>query len=117
MKPFWKHVPDEMERHILAKAQRSAYLFLIASLFLWTMYESIQVYLRHTRPNLLPCLLLTGAALVQSFSQLILTRGAVKDDDDSCETAPLARLIVLSCAAAGVLAAAVAAVVLLAVRP
>ncbi len=116
MKPFWKHVPDEMERHILAKAQRSAYLFLIASLFLWTMYESIQVYLRHTRPNLLPCLLLTGAALVQSFSQLILTRGAVKDDD-SCETAPLARLIVLSCAAAGVLAAAVAAVVLLAVRP
>ena len=29
MKPFWKHVPDEMERHILAKAQRSAYLFLI----------------------------------------------------------------------------------------
>ena len=27
MKPFWKHVPDEMERHILAKAQRSAYLF------------------------------------------------------------------------------------------
>ena len=117
MKPFWKHVHDEMERHILAKAQRSAYLFLIASLFLWTMYESIQVYLRHTRPNLLSCLLLTGAALVQSFSQLILTRGAVKDDSDSCETAPLARLIVLSCAAAGVLAAAVAAVVLLAVHP
>ena len=107
---------DEMERHILFKAQRNAYLFLIAALVIWSFYESIQVYIHHSRLNLLPCLLLTAAVLIQSFSQIILTRSAVKDDEDSCETGPLARMVVLACAAAGVLAAAVTAVVILGVR-
>ena len=64
----------------------------------------------------LPCLLLGAAALIQSFSQMALTRNAVKDDEDSCETGPLARMVVLACAAAGVLAAAVTAVAILGVR-
>ena len=58
---------DEMERHILFKAQRNAYLFLIAALVIWSFYESIQVYIHHSRLNLLPCLLLTAAVLIQSF--------------------------------------------------
>ena len=94
--------PDEMERHIIAKAQRNAYLFLVAALLLWSLYESLCVFLWHSRLNLLPCGLLSGAALVQAFSQLLLTRRAVKDDEDSQETAPLARLVVLACVAAGV---------------
>ena len=32
---------DEMERHILFKAQRNAYLFLVAALVIWSFYESI----------------------------------------------------------------------------
>lgn len=43
MKGIWKRLgfrrPDEMERFILFKAQRNAYLFLVAALFLWTVYE------------------------------------------------------------------------------
>lgn len=120
MKGIWKRLgfrrPDEMERFILFKAQRNAYLFLVAALFLWTVYESCRVYIHHTRLNLLPCLLLGAAALIQSFSQMALTRNAVKDDEDSCETGPLARMVVLACAAAGVLAAAVTAVAILGVR-
>lgn len=120
MKGPWKHAlfrrPDEMERSILFKAQRIAYLFLVASLFLWSLYESCQVYLGRGGLDLMPCLLLVGAALIQSFSQLILTRRAVKDDEDSCETGPLARLVVLACAAGGVLAAVAAAFVLLGMR-
>ncbi len=107
---------DEMERHILFKAQRNAYLFLVAALVIWSFYESIQVYIHHSRLNLLPCLLLTAAVLIQSFSQLALTRGAVKDDEDSCETGPLVKLVLLACAAAAVAVTAGAAVVLMGVR-
>lgn len=120
MNRFWKKLglrkPDEMERFILFRAQRNAYLFLVAALLCWSLYESCLVYIHHSRLNLLPCLLLIAAALIQSFSQLVLTRNAVKDDEDSCETGPLARMVVLACAAAGVLAAAVTAVVILGVR-
>lgn len=120
MNRFWKKLglrkPDEMERFILFRAQRNAYLFLVAALLCWSMYESCRVYIHHSRLNLLPCLLLIAAALIQSFSQLVLTRNAVKDDEDSCETGPLARMVVLACAAAGVLAAAVTAVAILGVR-
>lgn len=120
MNRFWKKLGlrklDEMERFILFRAQRNAYLFLVAALLCWSMYESCRVYIHHSRLNLLPCLLLIAAALIQSFSQLVLTRNAVKDDEDSCETGPLARMVVLACAAAGVLAAAVTAVVILGVR-
>ncbi len=107
---------DEMERHILLRAQRNAYLFLVAALALWSFYESWQVYARQTRLNLLPCLLLTAAVLIQSASQLALTRNAVKDDEDSCETGQLAKLAALGCAVACGAAAIIAAVVLLCVR-
>ena len=120
MPAFWKrlkpHKPDEMERHILFKAQRNAYLFLIAALVIWSFYESIQVYIHHSRLNLLPCLLLTAAVLIQSFSQIILTRSAVKDDEDSYETGPLIKLVLLACVIAAAAATAVAAVVLMGVR-
>ena len=120
MKDFLKrlgfHKMDEMERHIAFKAQRNGYIFLVLALAVWPIYESCQVYLYHGRLNPVPCFLLVAATLVQSFSQLILTRNAVKDDEDSYETGPLARLVILTCAAAGIIAAAVAAVVLLGVR-
>lgn len=114
-KPFRK--PDEMERHILFQAQRNSYLFLVMALTAWSFCESGRVYLHHTRLNLLPCLLLAGALLVQAFSQLLLTRRAVKDDEDSYETEPLARLVVLICVLAALLAAAAGAFVLLCVKP
>ena len=107
---------DEMERLILFKAQRNSYLFLTAALLIWSIYESCQVYLYHSRLNLLPCLLLAAAALIQSLSQLVLTRNVVKGDADSWETDPLIGIVVLSCAASGVIAAVLAAVVLMGVR-
>lgn len=87
MPAFWKrlkpHKPDEMERHILFKAQRNSYFFLVAALLAWSLWESCQTFVHHTRPNLLPCLLLVAAALIQSLSQLWLTRNAVQGDEDS----------------------------------
>ena len=120
MRPFWKDLlprrPDEMERAILFTAQRNAYLVLTAALLVWSLAESWGVYARRDPLNLLPCLLLGTAALVQGFSQLVLTRRAVKDDEDSRETGPLALLVVAACAAAGIVAALIAAVVLLSVQ-
>ena len=108
--------PDEMERAILFKAQRNAYIFLAAALLVWSLYESYKVYICHTRLNPFPCFLLTAAALIQAFSQLIMTRNAVKDDEDSCETGPLFKIIVLTCGIASIIATVAAAIVLMGVH-
>lgn len=107
--------PDEMERAILAKARRNAYFFLLGALLVWALCESGRVYLYHTPLNLLPCGLLAGAVLVQEFSRLALLRNAVKEDEDSCETGPFLRLVVLACAVAAALATLGAAFVLMGV--
>ena len=54
--------------------------------------------------------------LIQSFSQLVLRRNAVKDDEDSCETGPLVKLVLLACVIAALAVTAAAAVVLMGVR-
>ena len=107
---------DEMERHIAFRAQRNAYMFLLAALLVWSFYESWQVYAHHTRLNPLPCLLLGTACLIQGFSQLVMARSAVKDDEDSNETGPLLGIVILACAVAGVAATVGAALVLMGVR-
>lgn len=120
MKPLLKklrfHKADEMERAILLRAQRNSYIFLVAALFIWSLYESCRVYLYHTRLNPLPCLLLAAAAVVQVFSQLLLTRRAVQGDEDSHETGPLLMLVALVCAIAAIAATAAAAAVFMVVR-
>lgn len=102
MKNFFKKLGfrkmDEMEKHIAFKAQRNAFLFLELALLGWSFYESYKVYTYQTRLNALPCLILSGALVIQGFSQLIMTRNVVKDDEDSCETWPLFKII-LSCLA------------------
>ena len=120
MKQIWEklgfHKADEMERFILFKAQRNSYIFLVIALSIWSLYESCKVYREHSRLNLFPCLLLAAAAMIQTFSQLILTRSAVKDDVDSYETGPLMKFVVLVCAVVGIIASAIAAIVLMGVR-
>ena len=120
MKRVWKGLrpnhPDEMEKAILFRAQRNAYFFLIAALLAWSLYESSQVYLRHTALNLLPCLLLVTAAVIQALSQSILTRNAVKDDEDSYETGPLQKLVLWGCVAASLAATIVAAFLFMGAR-
>lgn len=111
----FRRKPDEMERAILARAQRNAYLFLAGALLLWSLWESRRAYLGGEL-NLTPCLLLVGAVLVQTVSQLVLARRAVQDDEDSYETGPLARLVVFVCLLVSVLAMAVAAWAVLGVR-
>ena len=120
MKRVWKSLrpnhPDEMEKAILFRAQRNAYFFLIAALLAWSLYESSQVYLRHTALKLLPCLLLVTAAVIQALSQSILTRNAVKDDEDSYETGPLQKLVLWGCVAASLAATIVAALLFMGAR-
>lgn len=100
--------PDEMEQRIAMAARGNAYGFLVAALVLWTFWKG---------PNLLPGALLAGALLVQAFSRLILTRNAVKDDEDSLETGPLQGLVLLTALVLGVAVAAGGALLFLGVRP
>ena len=99
LKKLGFHSPDEMEKAILFRAQRNAYLFLVSTLLFWSLYESYQVYHTHSKLNLLPCLLLVTAAIIQTLSQAILTRNAVKGDIDAFETEPFIKMIVIICIA------------------
>ena len=58
---------DEMEQYIIFKSQRNAYLFLIAVLFIWSLYESYKVYVYHGRLNLFPCLLFGNSMFNSNF--------------------------------------------------
>ena len=73
---------DEMEQYIAFKAQRNAYLFLILALLGWTLYESWRVFTLNTRLNLIPCMLLMGASLIQNVSQLSMNRKAGTDEEE-----------------------------------
>ena len=117
MKRIWKKPRglDEMERAILSRAQRNAYMTLVIALTVWSLYESARVYSGHGRLNIIPGFLLGLALAVQTFSQLILTRNAVKDDEDSQETGPLFRIILLTCVLIGLIATVVSAVILMGV--
>lgn len=107
---------DEMERQIAFRAQRNAYVFLLAALLVWTLYESGLVFARGTTLNPVPCMLLTAACAIQTISQLAMARSAVQDDEDSRETAPLLRLILAVCVVAGVVLTLGAAMVMLGMR-
>lgn len=119
MQKIWQKIKikkiDEMGKFILYKAQRNAYFFLIIALLLWSFYESYRVYAFHDRLNIVPCFLLTGAVLIQTFSQLILTRWAVKDDEDSFITEPLIKIVTLLAVVIAIIATGVAAVLIMGV--
>ncbi len=120
MKNFFKKLGfrkmDEMEQLIAFKAQRNALLFLVTALFIWTLYEAYKVFAFDAMLNPFPCFLLTVSSCVQTFSQLIMSRNAVKDDVDSCETSPLLKIIILICVIAGIVATVGASIIIMGVR-
>ena len=93
---------DEMEQHIAFKAQRNALIFLLGALFVWTIYEAYKVLVYYAMLNLLPCILLTTATSIQLFSQLIMARNAVKDDEEYVATSPLSKIVICVCAIIGI---------------
>lgn len=107
---------DEMEQQIVFRSQRYAYIFLMIALSAWTIYESYQVFAFKIMLNPLPCLLLAAAMCIQTFSQLVITRRAVKNDEDSYETAPLFKIVVWVCAVCGVIVTVCAAMMILGVK-
>ena len=120
MKRFLKrlgfHSPDEMEKAILFKAQRNAYIFLVISLLAWSLYESCKVFVYHNRLNPFPCFLLVMTMAIQTLSQFIMTRNAVKDDEDSYEAGTSAKIIVLICVIASIIATVVTAIAFMGVK-
>lgn len=107
MKNFFKKLGfrkmDEMEQHIAFKAQRNALLFFELALLSWSFYECYKVYAYQTRLNTFLCLILSVGLVIQGFSQLIMTRNAVKNDEDSCETWPLFKILLLCLVIAAVI--------------
>lgn len=107
---------DEMQKMISYRAQSYAYYFLFAALFLWTIYESCEVFWFEGELNLLPCFLMVGASMIQGFSELVMQRNAVKGDDEYQSTQPLFRIILFACVIAAVINIAASVIMLLVVR-
>lgn len=96
---------DEMERDIANSAIRYAYLFLIVALLIWSITESVLTMRTHGahRATLVPCMLLVGASLIQSFSQLILRARRTAGDEEYRETWPIGKALVIALAVAVVI--------------
>lgn len=76
------HKMDEMEKDIALKSQRNALIYVIAALFIWSMYEFYHSITQQVDLNKFPCLLFITTAWMQAISQLILKRRAVKGDSE-----------------------------------
>lgn len=89
---------DEMERNIADRAIRYAYLFLIVALMVWTIAESALTMRTHGahRANLLPCMLLVGASLIQSILQLVFRARSTAGDEEYHETWPVGRVLMIA---------------------
>lgn len=107
---------DEMQQMHYYRSQSYAYYFLFAALFIWTIYESVTTLRHHDDLNLLPCFLMVGATLIQNFSQLIMQRNAVKDDDEYDSSQPLFKIILLACAIAVIINLVTTAIIMLVVK-
>lgn len=95
LKKFGIQKPDEMQRYIITKAQNNAYLFLVIALIIWSFYESYSVYKNHTRINPIPSMLLMGAMMIQSFTQIRMQRNATIDEEDNFPL--LAKTLIIFC--------------------
>ncbi|HQL34958.1 MAG TPA: hypothetical protein PLG67_00025 [Bacillota bacterium] len=85
---------DEMEKNIALKAQRNALIYVLLALVVWSFYESFKAYSQHTPINSVPSFLLVTTSLVQVFSQLVLQKRVVKDDDEYKDDNPLLKIII-----------------------
>lgn len=94
---------DEMEKNIALKSQRNALIFAVLGLLVWSFYESYKTYTYNTPLNTTPCFLLVATGLVQTFSQLILQRQVVKDDEEYIEENPIWKILFLILIIAGVI--------------
>ena len=65
---------------------------------------------------MIPCFLLVITMAIQSLSQFIMTRNAVKDDEDSYETGAIVKVIVLICVIVSIIATVVTAIVFMGVK-
>lgn len=99
MKKFFEklgfHKMDEMEQLIAFKAQRNAFVFLLLSLFVWTLYEAYTTLVFKTELNPFPCFLLAGASSVQFISEAVISHNAVKGDEDSPKASALSKKVLL----------------------
>ncbi|MBR2912805.1 MAG: hypothetical protein IKC40_02650 [Oscillospiraceae bacterium] len=107
---------DEMQQMHYYRSQSYAYGFLLAALFIWAIYESVTTLRYHDDLNLVPCYLMVGASLIQNFSQLIMQRNAVKDDDEYDSSQPLFKIILLACAIAVIINLVTTAIIMLVVK-
>lgn len=115
MKNFFKKLGfrkmDEMEQLIAFKAQRNALLFLVFALFVWTLYESYKVYAFETKLNLFPCFLLVAGCWVQFVSQLVMSRNAVKGNDEAYESSPVLKIILVIIVVVAIIATGAVAII------
>jgi hypothetical protein len=86
---------DEMEKNIALKAQQNALIYVLLALAVWSFYESFKAYSQHTSINSVPSFLLVTTSLVQVFSQLVLQKRVVKDDDEYKDDNPLLKIIIV----------------------
>jgi hypothetical protein len=77
---------DEMEKSIQLKSIRLAWVFTVAVLFVWCLYESLAARADNERLNYLPLILLVSQNLILCLSQLFYRARMTDGEDEEKES-------------------------------
>lgn len=84
---------DEMEKNILAKAQKMAYSYVLVVLMIWTFYESYRVLVHNTKFYPVPFFLFMTTYFVQNIAQFVLQKQAIKGEQEFKDPNPLRKIL------------------------
>ncbi len=89
---------DEMDRKIQLRAEEISYRITLAILSIWTLYNCRQTLVNGEKYNIIPGLVVCLVVSVQSFSQMVMKRKMIDDDEEYREPNKLL-WVILGCLA------------------
>ncbi len=73
---------DEMDRNIRLRSEEFGFKTAVFALAIWTLYESWEYLFNSGSYNSLPTLILLVTLCVQGFSEMVMKRKMISDDEE-----------------------------------
>lgn len=84
---------DEMEKSIFAKAQKTAYTYVLIVLMIWTFYESYKVLAHDTTLYIFPFFLFLSTFFIQNIVEFYLKKQAIKGETEYKDPNPVGKIL------------------------
>ena len=85
---------DEMDRNIQLHSEEWGYKTVLLALCIWTVFNIYQALANGAELEMTPCLVLCLSVCVQGFSQVVMKRKMIADDEEYKEPNKLMQAII-----------------------